>query len=138
MFRDWPENIATVEEAETYWRIRESVQLYNSAMENMPNLKAMFLANVEDHVQSNPHKSHVRQAFDGWNDNGAWVQINPDPEYIAEVDAFVRVEELPRNEPNIAPSDWDDVESYCIPENVDSLKYQQAAVMQMADLVQWE
>ncbi|MBT3985688.1 hypothetical protein HOD38_02715 [archaeon] len=137
VFKEWPENIATVEEAEDYWKIRESVQLYSAAMNNMPDLKAMFLANVEDHVQSNPHKSHVRQAFDGWNDNGAWIQINPDPEYITEVDAFVRIEELPRNEPNVAPSDWDDIEAYCIPENVDSLKYQQAAVKHMADLVYW-
>jgi hypothetical protein len=128
---NWPSHIATPTEAEDYWGIREAVQLYGEAMENNPDLKAMVLANVEDHVQSNPYKSHVRQAFDGWNNNGAWVQINPDLKYVLEVDSSLTFYTI-ENKPNVAP-DWEDLESYCVPESIDAEIYQQAAVYQMAD-----
>jgi len=128
---EWPEEIATLEEAEEFWYYRESVQLYEEALENIPNLKYMILANIEDHVQSDPHKSHLHHAFDGLKDS-VWLQINPDPRYVLEVDPTI-TEELPTNKPNTAPEDWDDIDSYCMPETISGETYQMAAIHQMAD-----
>jgi hypothetical protein len=134
----WPEKIATLEEANSYWDIRESVRLYENALENIPDLEGMFLLSVEDHVQSDPYKSHARQAFDGWHAYGSWIKINPSKSYIIEedprlADGSIDIPDLTANTP---PEDWEDVRSYCIPEVVLDDVYQIAAVHQMADRVQ--
>jgi hypothetical protein len=133
---DWPERIATVAEADAYWDIRESVQLYKKALETIPWLEGMVLLSVDDHVQSDPFKSHAHQAFDGWTMYSRWVQINPDLEYIREVDPSLADAAmfLPYTEPN-TPPDWKDLRSYCIPEAIKDEVYQIAAVHQMADRV---
>ncbi|HDN79597.1 MAG TPA: hypothetical protein ENG33_03925, partial [Chloroflexi bacterium] len=81
----WPADIATPEEADAYWDLREAVRLYDEALSKVPGLEGMVLASVQDHVQSTPDKPHIRQAFEGWRRNSAWVQINPDPAYLVEV-----------------------------------------------------
>jgi hypothetical protein len=132
----WPEDIATPAEADVYWDIRESVRLYDEALANIPDLQGMVLGSVRDHVQSAPDKPHLRQAFDGWHDNGAWVQINPSPAYLVEADpALEGRSDLPDNAPNTPPGDWGESEAYCISEDVPDGVYQLAAVWQMADRV---
>ncbi|MBU1683523.1 hypothetical protein KJ742_06305, partial [Patescibacteria group bacterium] len=132
---DWPAIIATVEEADEYWDVRESVALYEDAIKNIPDLEGMYLLSMDDHVQSDPHKSHVHQAYDGWND-AAWFKINPDPEYILEWDSSFADLDIPNLPPNTAPDSWEDADSYCIPEDIDDEIYSIAAVHQMADRVQ--
>ncbi len=124
---EWPSDIATVSEADEYWDIRESVVLYDQVVEKNPDIEAMVLANVYDHVQSSPNKLHLRQAFEGWFEAGAWVKINPSSSYVnADV-------ELPDNVANEAPDDWFDIDSYCVPESVESSVYQLGAVWEMMD-----
>ena len=132
----WPDRIATVEEADAYWDIRESVQLYEKALKNIPELEGMFLLSINDHVQSDPYKSHAHQAFDGWTAHGTWVKINCDPRYIFEVDPSLNDRNIfiPNTGPNTAPV-WEDLRSYCIPEEVKDEVYQIAAVHEMADRV---
>jgi len=134
----WPSNIATVEEANKYWDIRESVVLYEDALKNIPELEGMYLLSMRDHVQSDPYKSHVHQAYDGWTSNGKWFKINPDPKYIIELNSTFGEDGIfiPNVEPNTAPSDWEDLKSYCIPELISDETYQIAAVHQMADRIQ--
>ena len=130
----WPADIATPEEADAYWDLREAVLLYDEALANIPHLEGMVLTSVQDHVQSAPDKPHIRQAFEGWNRAGAWVQINPDPAYLAEADPRLAGRtDLPANSPNTPPPDWTDVAAYAIPEDVRDATYQLAAVWQMAD-----
>lgn len=131
----WPEKIATVKEADAYWDIRESVRLYKKALTNIPGLEGMFLLSVDDHVQSDPYKSHAHQAFDGWTLYSTWFQINPDPAYIYEVDPLLSTIFIPYTEPHTAPH-WEDSTSYCMPEKVPDEVYSIAAVHQMADRVQ--
>ena len=133
----WPANVATLGEANLFWDIRESVQLYAPAMNRIPNLEAMVLAGVHDHVQSAPTKPHIRQAFEGWHTNGAWVQINPSPGYLIEAyPALAGRTDLPNSAPNTPPPDWGNVESYCVPRDIYKAIYQLAAVWQMADRAQ--
>ncbi|MBU1019540.1 MAG: hypothetical protein ABII07_06005 [Patescibacteria group bacterium] len=132
---NWPKNIGTPEEADAYWDIRESVWMYDDVTEKMPDLKAMVLANVLDHVQSSPQKLHIHQAFEGWDSNGAWVKLNPSPTYIEKAGRSSEMAGLPNNIPNEAPEDWYDIESYCIPEAVEKYIYQLAAVWEMMDEV---
>jgi len=135
----WPENIANRSEATEYWDVRESVRLYDNALDNIPDLEAMFLLSVEDHVQSDPFKSHVHQAYDGWTASGIkWFKINPSKDYILAVDPNLEEEGIfiPDLNANTAPADWEDVESYCISEYIADEVYQIAAVHQMADRVQ--
>lgn len=131
----WPSNMATPEEADAYWDIREAVRMYDDAMANIPDLRGMVLASVKDHVQSAPDKPHIRQAFDGWNNSHAWVKINPSPFYMAEVDpSFAGRNDLPNNVANTAPENWR-IHNYCMPEDIPDNLYQLAAIWEMADRV---
>ncbi len=131
----WPPDIATPEEADEFWDIREAVRLYGDALKNIPDLRGMILANVKDHVQAAPDKPHIHQAFDGWNRSGAWVKINPEPSYLIEVDpSLAGREDLPDNAANVPPSNWS-VYDYCVPEDISADIYQLAGIHEMADRV---
>jgi hypothetical protein len=132
----WPEEIATLAEANAFWDIREAVKLYEEAVNQMPNIKAMVLANEEDHVQSHPEKPHIHQAFDGWNDQGIWVKINPSPNYIRDVNPDLYFPQLPNNLPNTSPIDWKNHSNYCMPEFMVNTIYQTAAFYEMTDKTQ--
>ena len=133
----WPDDIATPNQANAYWDIRESVYMYDQAVASVPGLEAMVLAGLVDHVQTNPEKPHLRQAFEGWMDNGvSWVQINPNPEYMLEAYPGYRKyrDQLPDNTPNRAPDDWTNAQTY-FPEVIETAAYQLAGVYQMMDRV---
>jgi len=133
IFTTWPAQIATPVQADAYWDIRESVRMYNAATTNIPALEAMVLAGVRDHVQSAPDKPHIRQAFEGWHNTGVWVQINPSPAYLLEIEPNLSPAGLPNNQPNTPPTNWLAIDIYCIPQAIDTGIYQLAAIRQMAD-----
>ncbi len=130
---DRPEELVPLEEAEAYWDLRESVRLTGAAMRNVPKLAAMILCGVRDHVQARPDKPHIRQAFDSWDAERAWVKINPSPDRLAEVDPSLVDRTLPLLPPNTPPDDWSDPHSYAMPVDVPAPVYQLAAVYEMAD-----
>ncbi len=134
----WPEDIATVEQSEAYWDLRESVYLYDDAIANIPGLEAMVLAGEVDHVQTNPEKPHLRMAFEGWLTNGvSWVTINPSKAFVVEAyPGYSHREDLPRNTANKPPADWSDAASYTFPEDIETAAYQLAGVYQMMDRAQ--
>jgi hypothetical protein len=132
----WPNGIATPNEANAYWDLREGVQLLPMAVAGLPGLEGMILASVRDHVQAPHDKPHLRQAFDVWRSSGAWVQINPDPGYMMAVDSELATRnDLPSNPPNTPPQAWSLPEAYCVPEDIPDETYLLAAVWQMADRV---
>ncbi len=133
----WPSDIANPAQANPYWDPRESVWLYDQALTHLPDLEAMVLCGVRDHVQAPRDKPHIHQAFDGWRDDGAWVRINPSPAYLVEADPdLAGRDDLPNRVPNRPPDDWAGVELYCLPRDVPKAIYQLAAVYQMADRAQ--
>lgn len=134
----WPDHIATVAEANAFWDKRESVALYDDTIDLNADLEAMILCSVDDHVQKELGKPHVRLAFDGWKQAGAsWVKINPDKPFLVEADnRLANRSDLPTTYPNTAPLDWTDVSMYCYPENVYDGVVELAAVYEMADRVE--
>ena len=133
----WPSSVATPAQAAAYWDIREAVRLYGDALTALPDLEGMVLCSQRDHVQSLPDKPHIRQAFDGWDGNGAWVQLNPSPAYLVETDpTLASRDDLPHRVPNRPPSNWAATDTYCFPPGVAPSIYQLAAARQMADRAQ--
>ena len=133
----WPSDIATPSQAAGYWDIREAVRLYGDALANLPDLEGMVLCSQRDHVQSLPDKPHIRQAFEGWNGNGAWVQLNPSPAYVVDADpTLAGQDDLPHRVPNRPPSSWQPSDTYCFPPSVARKTYQLAAAREMADRAQ--
>lgn len=133
----WPSHIANVTEAENYWDIRESVVMFNKSIENIPNLEVMILASVDDHVQIEQTKPHIRLAFEGWfSANINWVKINPDKPFFVEVDPRLKIRnDLPKTSPNKPPSNWTDHGQYCYPEDIFDGIVELAAIYEMADRV---
>ena len=131
----WPDDLVSLAEAEAYWNLRESVRLAADAVASIPDLAAMVLCNARDHVQAMPDKPHVRQAFDSWDTQGAWVRINPRPEYLIAVDPSLAGRPLPDLPANMTPADWTDHASYAIPVDVPKPIYQLAGIYEMADRV---
>jgi hypothetical protein len=129
----WPEDLVSLEEAEAYWDLRESVRLAVDAVAKIPDLAAMVLCNVRDHVQAMPGKPHVRQAFDSWDTNGAWVKINPSREHLVTANPSLTGRQLPDLPANTVPADWTDHASYAIPVDVPKPIYQLAGIYEMAD-----
>ncbi len=132
----WPDGLISLDEAEAYWDLRESVPLYEAAVAANPGLEAMVLCGARDHVQAALDKPHIRQAFDGWRDCGAWVKINPSPVYLCEVDATLERLPLPDLPANTPPSDWSDPMGYAMPPAIPKGDYQLAAIYEMADRAQ--
>lgn len=127
----WPADIHDLAEATSYWYVREAVRHYQGAVASLPNLEGMVLSSVEDHVQGDPGRFHIRQAFEGWHETGAWVRINPGPEYVLEVEPAL-LDPLPDNTPNTPPLDWYSP-LYTYPETVANGIVQTASVFEMAD-----
>lgn len=132
---NWPANLLTVAEANSFWDLREAARLYARAVRRIPGLEGMVLASVEDHVQVVPDHPHIRQAFEGWMNAGGWVQINPSRSYLLRVDPSLSAASIPDNAANTPPTDWADRNAYCVPESLRTETLQLAAVYQMADRV---
>ena len=132
--RSWPATIATTEEANTYWDLREAVRLYGQAVSQVPELEAMVLTGFTDHVQTTmTENAHVRLAFENLRNLGTWVRINPGRQTALQVDSKLSTRrDLPDNPPNTSPADWTARATYTYPDNVEST-YWAAAVYEMAD-----
>ena len=128
-----PAALVSVEEAEAYWDLRESVRLAGDATAAVPDLAAMILCSVRDHVQALPDKPHIRQAFDSWDLHGAWVKINPSPESLVAAAPQFAGRVLPDLPANTAPTDWTDHTDYAMPVDVPKPLYQLAAIYEMAE-----
>lgn len=128
----WAANIATVAETEAFWNLREAVQIYDEATINIPDYEGMSLAGLTDHVQISIEKPHVHQAFDGWNNHGHWVKINPSRSYAIEEDpSLASRTDLPENAPNV-PVNWDNPANYAYPDDLEQT-YWAAGIHEMAD-----
>ncbi len=133
IFTSWPVTIANVSQANAWWGLREAVQHYAGAVSKNADLEGMVLASVGDHVQIASDKPHIHQAFDGWDDAGDWVKINPARSYAVAVNpALSSRTDLPDNAANTPPADWTDVTGYAFPDGLEN-DYAVAAVHEMAD-----
>ncbi|MBI3680052.1 MAG: hypothetical protein HY235_06605 [Acidobacteria bacterium] len=130
---DLPNTLATAEQAERFWAEREAVRFYDRIPAQAPGIEVMLLASAQDHVQTAPGHLHIRQAFEGFLNNGTWVRINPSPEAAAGVSPALSLRsDLPRMEPNTPPQDWNNAASFTYPEGIPDRLMQAAAAREMA------
>lgn len=114
----WPEDLATPDEAQTWWAERESIPYYPLLKESMPDFKVMLVFGEEDHIQSAIDKPHIHQAYDGFHETaGLWVRLNPDVAYVALLSEAMAGEYV-EHDANTEPEDWSTIESWALPHSV--------------------
>jgi hypothetical protein len=113
----WPEDLATPEEAETYWSFRMTVYNYPLFITNAPNLKVMLVFAQSDHVQAAVQKPHIHQAWDGLHHTaGLWVRMNPDLAYMRSMDPdYTKANGFPDNPAQKEPNDWIYIQDWGFP-----------------------
>lgn len=78
----WPADVATLEEAQRFWQIRDMSRYYRAALAGNPDLRVVIIGSVEDHVQRTADHAHIVLQYAGWQEAGAWVRLNPDASYV--------------------------------------------------------
>ena len=136
---DWPDDLATPDEADEEWSIRLPVDSYDRLAEAVPDLKVMLVFAKKDHVQAALDKPHIHQAYDGFHENaGYWIRLNPDLAYIQAVEPSFD-QGYPDNDANTEPPDWMDSRQWGFPSTrglPSSVKLvPMAGVAEMADRV---
>lgn len=109
---EWPDDLATPEEAEEAWGFRESTSWFP---ELSPELKVMLLFGVHDHVQPAPDKPHVHQAWDGFHGGAdAWVRLNPDAAYLEWLGVGLEMA-YEETDANTTLPEWAEAERWAVP-----------------------
>jgi len=81
----WPPWIATVEETEAFWQLRDATRYWDAIAALFPRFKAMTVFTRQDHMQSQVDHPSVRQAMDGMLARGLWYRLNADAYYYQAV-----------------------------------------------------
>lgn len=130
----WPTDLGTLEETESIWETRETVDYYPSLNSN---LKVMLVFSEEDHVHPALDKPHIHQAFDGFfHTANLWTRLNPDESYIFDI-----IEKATYNEhdANSEPSDWGNMREWSHPPTLKGSEHvSKAAISEMADRVYYD
>lgn len=128
---DWPDDLATPEEAATWWAFRVTPPRYPDLPDRTPDLKVLLLFSRDDHVQPSLDKPHIHQAYDGFHHTaGLWTRLNPDAAYLPAAQ-FPGYQDHPANN---EPGDWKDARDWGYPPvNVGPKLAPQSAVAEMAD-----
>lgn len=99
----WPQDLATPEEAEEAWAFRNSIDRY--ALLSGSDLRVMLVFAQTQHVQPLPDAASIHSAYDGFSDAGIWVRINPDKAY-AEWAFGGPFPDFPDHDAQSEPTDW--------------------------------
>lgn len=132
---NWPDDLATPEEAMREWASRQNNSRYFNLREQMPDLKVMLVFAINDHAQAAMDKPHIHQAFQGFRIQSYldWVRLNPDRAYIQQLLTTAGLE-YPDNPANTQPADWTQIATYGYPGQTLSNTYVPlAAAAEMAD-----
>jgi hypothetical protein len=106
-FEEWPDDIATVEEVDSFWPYRITVNNYDEIGEKLPDLKVMLIFASYDHVQAPADKPHIRQAYDGFHETASlWTRLNIDLSYVQSEIHSSALEGFPDNDANSEPDSW--------------------------------
>jgi len=131
-----PAWLPTKAEGAAFWQLRDATYHYAEAAAKLPDLKALLVGTVVDHVQSAPNHPHLWQAWHGWKNGGVWIKLNPSPETLIALDpSLAGRTDLPDVAYSLQPADWSDPMHY-IPEDI--TVGLAAGVIEVAELVQAE
>lgn len=131
---NWPSDLSTPQEAASLWPFRTSVHRYPDLAVKTPDLKVMLVFALQQHVQPQPDKPNIHQAYDGFHHAaGLWVRMNPDAAYLAWLDPDLGAAS-PEHPANTEPDEWMSIEGWAYPNQSGSDKLAPlAAVAEMAD-----
>ena len=103
---NWPEDLATPDEAEATWPFQNSTGKYLQIKENLPDLKVLLLFAAHGHVNPMPDVPQVHQAWEGYRKGcGFWVRLGADESYVKYTSPDPTVE-APDHDANTEPDDW--------------------------------
>jgi hypothetical protein len=135
---EWPMDLATPDEAENWWSVRESPVAYPALVNQIPGLKVLLVFAEKDHVQVLRDKPHIHQAWVGFAESaGLWVRLNPDSAYIECLG--LDIGDWQDHPAGSAPVNWLDAYRWGYPSSGDSASIAAlAGVAEMADRVYYE
>ncbi len=127
----WPADAATLEEARSFWAIRDMSRHYAAALAGNPDLRGIVVGSVVDHVQGTPDYPHLVLQYRGWQEAGiGWVRLNPDAAYVgALVPGIVGAPDNPAG----TEVSYGGISSLLAPESVPDPILQLAAVLELSD-----
>lgn len=131
---NWPPDLSTPLEAANLWPFRTSVHRYPDLAVKTPDLKVMLVFALRQHVQPQPDKPNIHQAYDGFH-HGAnlWVRMNPDSAYLTWLNSDLGAAS-PEHAANTEPADWMSIDEWAYPNQAGSnILAPLAAVAEMAD-----
>lgn len=107
---NWPPDLATIAQAAQNWQLRSSPGAFGALASTAPQLKAMLLFSVTDHVQAAPDKPHIHQSWDGFTQGAglSWVRLNPDLAYVQAMYGVTLPPNVYESDANVPPADWAD------------------------------
>jgi hypothetical protein len=129
----WPDNIATVEEAEAFFADRDGSLFVETVAKEFPNLMVTIFASAADHDQQQPDHPHIVFLYNLFLQNKVrFLRLNPDPNYMMAVGGM-NVINFVNNKAN-GSIDSDSIMSQMEPEGlVPDYVYIEAAVAELAD-----
>lgn len=135
----WPEDLATPEEAHLWWQGRESLSVFGDIAQVLPDLPVMLVFSARDHVQPSVDKPHIRQAYAGLTGGGTWVRLNPDSVYVALFDELL-AKSYTEHSASTGPTSWiEEAEAWGHPVGANASRVIPfAALMEMADRVKYD
>ncbi len=133
LFVPWPAGVATLDEARSFWAIRDMSRHYRTALEANPDLRVIVVGSAEDHVQRTPDSAHIVLQYQGWQEAGVrWIRLNPDAAYVLAVAPGVRGQS--DNDANAAAT-YANIARFLASEGVPDPVLQLAAVVELSDRV---
>ena len=133
---EWPAHIATLEQTQEAWAIRDGVSHIPAVVKNLPDLAVIVFAGAKDHVQSTADHRHILLQYGGFQQAGVrWARLNPDARYVE----MVLGKKVPREVQNPAGAKFDriSIRGAVIPEPPDGGPTDQealtAAACELAD-----
>jgi hypothetical protein len=129
----WPTDVATPEECDAYWSLRDATRFYEDLAIALPDLRSILAFRIVDHVQAADEHIHIQHAYDGLRGQALWCRLNPDECYYRLVDPNPPVD--PTDWDADLPVSWSDMGPYSEPYELSSHLAGEAAVIEMAERI---
>lgn len=133
--KKWPETLATVAEAEAYFKERDGSLYLKDLLQKYPELPVTIIGTQLDHLQRQPDHPHIAFLYNMLLDERPkFVRLNPDPVYVGQ-SAGMRSDVFRANKPN-SPIEADEIASHLEHEGLlPDYVYVEASIAELSDRV---